>query len=1079
MKSLDLAIEFAAKAQSYYPSQAYNTPAIMEFASMIHESDGKLLDIGCGDGQLLRVLSERYPNLAFSALTASKEESAACGPAFDVRVGDMHQLPWDDAYFDIVTARHSLEHSISPLVALFEINRVLRLGGRAYIVVPAPVSEWVMKWPDHFSVLPKTMWEKLFSDAGFEIETFSEGKWFASYSMALEPEYRFRLRKIRELDSYRVLDELPDDKFEPSQTVTGAILSPISEKRIVAVLHNLVLFDTIRPLLDRFRSEVKIIVPESVIEGFCEMARHTVKEIIKHGFDVELSRLPAEIRCEIELSPYPYANPNVREARWRIRFMYGLAKEAWNFSVKNNIYYDFVLTYGEYDTSILSALVPSYPVGNMKIRPVFSLRRKERPTLLYLPTYGPTSSIDIAYKALMELKRRFKIVSKAHHGTSFLEPERVVLLRELSDEYHDHATPLADLLETADVVISDGSGAIFDAIAAGVPVAVFQPKVFVGIGGTESLEERLCKEGIIPRTSDPAELEKVIDLALDRGAQAQNELRSSLFISIGTEAVDRAEKFLKELLEGDRCVPPAFLAARKELRKWLEQAAIEKRARVVAEQQLHQTYQRLTAQLIEDIKRNMEVMAERDEQARNKLELLQAQLNQQILENERLQAQLQQVRAKLNQLEEMLRWKRYRLATKLGVVAWYLRRPKDYLCSIMTRLRNTFCQPLLERVGEQTEKEVIYSVEYTLRKCFTNIDYTNYQGIIVVTSPTIFDETYNQRITSISKVFSVMGFLVVYLAWRWSKKETIPSSGEFVYKNIIQLPYDYMTECMEGFFKHFEREEIRKLFFIEFPHPEFLKAIFHAKDRGFTVIYEIIDHWGEFNKVGQAPWYQRNVEELTVLNADLITCINETLAAEFSDLRGDILIVPNALDLSIHKERIERTEKAKGKGIINLIYWGHLTPAWFDWDLVLSVAKERKDFKFHIIGYGEPENIRNNLPENVVFYGKIPPRELINYVRDKDVAIIPFKRSKLASAVDPIKLYEYQYYGLPVVTTGVKVSPGFAFSFMADDRESFIEMIEYASNLDVDGDAMRNYVIENHSYESRVKKILSKIGDLK
>lgn len=716
MKTQNLAIEYANKVQAYYPGQDYNTPSIMEFASLIHEPNGKILDIGCGDGQLLRILSERYNDLSLSGLTVSKEESEACSPVFDVRVGDMHQLPWDDASFDIVTARHSLEHSISPLIVLFEINRVLKLGGRAYVVVPAPASDWVIKWADHFSVLPRQMWEKLFVDAGFEIESYCEGTWIASYSMVAEPEYRFSLRKIRDLLNKRIFDDRSDDLFEPSQSITGADI--IASKRIVAVLHNLVLFDTIRPLLERFRQEVKIIVPEIEAIDFQEMAKHTVAEITKHGFEVEISKLPAEIRCDIELSPYPYTSLNVSEARWRVRYMYGLAKEAWNFSLHNTIYYDFAMSFGEYDTSILSALTSAYPIGNMKIRPVLPRSKGKRPTLLYLPTYGPVSSIEKAFEALMELRIHYMIVSKSHHGTSFLEPERVAMLRELSDEYYDHATPLADLLETADVVLSDGSGAIFDAIAAGVPVAVFQPKVFSGLGGTESLEERLCRERIIPSTNDPVEIGKVIGMALEQGVQYHNDLRNMLFISLGSDAVDRAEVFLGGLLSKNCCVPPAFLAARENLRKCVERSSVESKARKFAEQQLHETYQRLTMQLLTDVKRNALAIVEREGQIAGLNQALAerekqitglnqtvtergwqiASLNQGITKTERqlaerdqrlqtLTNQLMEKEQAMRQLQQRMYWKRHRIADKLAILFWYVCHPKQLLQFVKDRAR--------------------------------------------------------------------------------------------------------------------------------------------------------------------------------------------------------------------------------------------------------------------------------------------------------------------------------------------------------------------------------------------------------
>jgi hypothetical protein len=78
--------------------------------------------------------------------------------------------------------------------------------------------------------------------------------------------------------------------------------------------------------------------------------------------------------------------------------------------------------------------------------------------------------------------------------------------------------------------------------------------------------------------------------------------------------------------------------------------------------------------------------------------------------------------------------------------------------------------------------------------------------------------------------------------------------------------------------------------------------------------------------------------------------------------------------------------------------------------------------RFEIIGYGAPDWVTRRAASmsNVRLCGKVPPIELVNYVRGWDGAMIPFKNGTLADAVDPIKIYEYLYWGLPVVVTGIR-----------------------------------------------------------
>ena len=103
-------------------------------------------------------------------------------------------------------------------------------------------------------------------------------------------------------------------------------------------------------------------------------------------------------------------------------------------------------------------------------------------------------------------------------------------------------------------------------------------------------------------------------------------------------------------------------------------------------------------------------------------------------------------------------------------------------------------------------------------------------------------------------------------------------------------------------------------------------------------------------------------------------------------------------------------------------YFGHLTDAWFDWDLLFSMASQLDDYCFEIIGYGEPEWVLEKITHfnNISFIGKVLPSDLHSYVSRWAIGLIPFIQCDLSEAVDPIKIYEYLYFGLPVVVTGIE-----------------------------------------------------------
>ena len=138
-------------------------------------------------------------------------------------------------------------------------------------------------------------------------------------------------------------------------------------RRIVIVLHNMMLFDTIQFFYNRLKDDILLLVPElSFYQGMTET---TYEELKARKCNVIRSSLPARLPCEIEISFYPYTAEEMTSARYKVRLMYSLAKDGWTFSFGNNSYYDVVMTHGICDTTMVSSITMAHPVGNLKIIP--------------------------------------------------------------------------------------------------------------------------------------------------------------------------------------------------------------------------------------------------------------------------------------------------------------------------------------------------------------------------------------------------------------------------------------------------------------------------------------------------------------------------------------------------------------------------------------------------------------------------------------------------------------------------------------------------------------------------------------
>jgi len=128
----------------------------------------QILDIGCGQGVALKPFQER--GYKPTGITLNATDAAICNElGFDVRVMDQSFLDFEDDSFDLVWARHVIEHSFMPLYTLTEFKRVLRPGGILYLEVPAPDTLLHEQNPNHYSVLGKIMWSSLLERTGFSI----------------------------------------------------------------------------------------------------------------------------------------------------------------------------------------------------------------------------------------------------------------------------------------------------------------------------------------------------------------------------------------------------------------------------------------------------------------------------------------------------------------------------------------------------------------------------------------------------------------------------------------------------------------------------------------------------------------------------------------------------------------------------------------------------------------------------------------------------------------------------------------------------------------------------------------------
>ena len=116
--------------------EKFHTPLYKSVFDRVGISPGtRLLDVGCGAGLASQLAAQLGAQVSgIDAAPVLIEIARERLPGGDFRVGDMEELPYTDASFDMVTGFNSFQHAANLAAALSEAKRVVRRGGRIAVV---------------------------------------------------------------------------------------------------------------------------------------------------------------------------------------------------------------------------------------------------------------------------------------------------------------------------------------------------------------------------------------------------------------------------------------------------------------------------------------------------------------------------------------------------------------------------------------------------------------------------------------------------------------------------------------------------------------------------------------------------------------------------------------------------------------------------------------------------------------------------------------------------------------------------------------------------------------------------------
>jgi SAM-dependent methyltransferase len=158
---------------------------------------GDVLEIGCGEGKMLRTLARHVPELRLHGCDVRAPASAE-GFAF-TRL-ESRELPYANARFDAVLVMDVLEHVPDPRALLGEAARVLKSGGRLVAFVPVEGEKL-----SFYELWRRALGPEIYAETKEHIQAFTHD------GLRRMIEERFEIRELRY--AYHALGQLMDASF--------------------------------------------------------------------------------------------------------------------------------------------------------------------------------------------------------------------------------------------------------------------------------------------------------------------------------------------------------------------------------------------------------------------------------------------------------------------------------------------------------------------------------------------------------------------------------------------------------------------------------------------------------------------------------------------------------------------------------------------------------------------------------------------------------------------------------------------------------------------------------------------------
>lgn len=233
-----------------------------------------------------------------------------------------------------------------------------------------------------------------------------------------------------------------------------------------------------------------------------------------------------------------------------------------------------------------------------------------------------------------------------------------------------------------------------------------------------------------------------------------------------------------------------------------------------------------------------------------------------------------------------------------------------------------------------------------------------------------------------------------------------------------------------------------------------LEGIFLAKMFGLKSIFDFAGYvWQEEIHRGHKykPFLTKILEEFCIKNSDIIITQTESNKRTIRNLNEHVLVIKNGVNLKEFEDSqpqediLNKYLISRAKPIVGFIgNWEN----WMKIEDLLNASRYLDNISVVVVGRGRNFTKYRNEFKNIIFAGRIPHKDAMNFLMNFDLCVCPHSKDEIMKHKSAMKTFEYMAAGKPIIVSDVMGKENFlieevnCLTYKPEDPRDLADKIE-------------------------------------